>query len=62
MTLLQREELGLIEDAAVAVPTGMGKALTDIAKFDYLATIAENPDWVWQPSVIKVAIGAPLAS
>ena len=36
------------------------KALTDIAKFDYLETIANNPDWVWQPSIVHVAIGAKL--
>ena len=62
LTMQQRKELGLIEDASVAVPVGMGKALTDIAKFDYLATIANNPDWVWQPSVVKVPIGKPLAT
>ncbi|OPY13028.1 MAG: hypothetical protein A4E69_01867 [Syntrophus sp. PtaB.Bin138] len=61
ITMQQRQELGLIEDASVAVPVGMGKALTDIAKFDYLATIADNPDWVWQPSVIRVPIGKRLA-
>lgn len=60
LTLQQRKELGLIEDASVAVPVGMGKALTDIAKFDYLASIADNPDWVWKPSVVKVPIGRPL--
>ena len=60
MTLQQRKELGLIEDASVAVPVGMGKALTDIAKYDYLESIADNPDWVWQPSMINVPIGAPL--
>lgn len=61
LTLQQRKELGLIEDASVAVPVGMGKALTDIAKWDYLASIAANPDWVWQPSVVAVPIGKPLA-
>ncbi len=60
LTMEQRRELGLIEDASVAVPIGMGKALTDIAKWDYLAAIAENPEWVWQPSVVKVAVGKPL--
>jgi len=61
LTMEQRRELGLIEDASIAVPIGMGKALTDIAKWDYLAAIAENPDWVWQPSVVKVPVGKPLA-
>jgi len=60
LTLQQRKELGLIEDASVAVPVGMGKALTDLAKADYLETIAENADWVWQPSLVKVPIGKPL--
>ncbi|HPX31374.1 MAG TPA: hypothetical protein PKW92_09850 [Smithella sp.] len=60
LTAQQRRELGLIADASVAVPVGMGKALTDIAKFDYLETIANNPDWVWQPSIVHVAIGAKL--
>lgn len=62
LTMQQRKELGLIEDASVAVPVGMGKALTDIAKFDYLKTIADNPEWVWQPSVVRVPIGKPLAN
>jgi len=35
----------------------MGKALTDIAKFVYMATIAENDQWVWQPSVVELPIG-----
>lgn len=57
LTQQQRKELGLIEDASIAVPVGMGKALTDIAKWDYLAAIAENPEWVWQPSIVKVPVG-----
>lgn len=60
LTLQQRKELGLIEDASVAVPVGMGKALTDIAKWDYLDSISDNPDWVWQPSIIRVPIGKQL--
>jgi len=62
LTMQQKKELGLIEDASVAVPVGMGKALTDIAKWDYLKSIADNADWVWQPSLIKVPIGKPLAT
>jgi hypothetical protein len=61
MTMEQRKTLGLIEDAAIAVPMGMGKSLTDIAKWDYLLKIAENPEWVWQPGIIKVPVGPPLA-
>jgi len=62
LTMQQRKELGLIDDASVAVPVGMGKALTDIAKYDYLETIADNPDWVWTPSVVNVAVGKKLAT
>lgn len=54
MTSDQRKELGLIEDAQIAVPVGMGKALTDIAKYDYLKALSDNPDWVWQPSLVKI--------
>ena len=54
----EQAALGLIEDAQIAVPTGMGKALTDIAKFDYLDTISRNPDWAWQPSFVDVPLRA----
>ena len=54
MTEEQRMALGLIDDASVAVPVGMGKSLSDIAKFDYLAKIAKNPKWVWTPSMVRV--------
>ncbi len=54
LTETQKKELGLIEDAFVAVPVGLGKALTDIAKFDYLQAIADNPDWIWVPSTVEV--------
>ena len=54
LTMDQRKQLGLIEDASVAVPVGMGKALTDIAKYDYMTKIAENDEWVWQPSLVEV--------
>ena len=54
LTLEQRQALGLIEDASIAVPVGMGKALTDIAKFDYMKKIADNPEWTWSESVIKI--------
>jgi hypothetical protein len=60
LTMQQRYELGLIEDASIAVPLGMGKALTDIAKWDFMARILERPDWVWQPSIVDVPVGAPL--
>ncbi|MCX5819737.1 MAG: hypothetical protein NT047_07485 [Deltaproteobacteria bacterium] len=60
LTMEQRYALGLIDDASIAVPLGMGKALTDIAKWDYLNNIAKNPDWVWQNSLVKVPVGVPL--
>ncbi|GAF74776.1 unnamed protein product, partial [marine sediment metagenome] len=50
-----RTAMGLIEDSGIAVPIGMGKALMDIAKFDYLAKIADpSLDLVWEPSTVKV--------
>jgi len=54
LTLDQRRELGLIEDAGIAVPVGMGKALNDIAKWDYLDAVAKSADWTWQPSRVAV--------
>ena len=54
LTYEQRLELGLIEDAGVSVPLGVGKSLVDIAKSDYLAAIAKNPEWTWQPGFIDV--------
>lgn len=57
LTDQQRKELGLIDRASIAVPLGMGKALMDIAKWNYMKTVADNPDWVWQPSLVKVPLG-----
>jgi len=54
LTPEERKALGLIEDASIAVPVGMGKALADIAKYDYLETIAANDKWVWTPSLVEV--------
>lgn len=55
LTAVDKQALGLIEDAGVAVPVGMGKALTDIAKFDYLSKLTEPAlDLVWQPSTVKI--------
>lgn len=53
LTHNDRIALGLVEDAAKSVPIGMGKALTDMAKFDFLDTLAKNPEWVWTPSTVK---------
>lgn len=57
LTMEQRKALGLIEDASIAVPVGMGKALTDIAKRDYLQAISQNAEWVWQPSFVELPLG-----
>ncbi len=54
LTAEQRRALGLIEDVSVAVPVGMSQSLSDIAKFDFFAKVAENPNWVWQPSIVEV--------
>jgi hypothetical protein len=55
LTAVDRRALGLIDDSGVAVPIGMGKALLDIAKFDYLQKLASpDLDLVWQPSVVKI--------
>lgn len=55
LTAIDKQALGLIEDAGIAVPVGMGKSLTDIAKFDYLEKLtAPVLDLVWEPSTIKI--------
>ncbi|EFK06726.1 DNA repair protein [delta proteobacterium NaphS2] len=54
LTVDERKALGLIEDASIAVPVGMGKSLIDIAKFDFLKTIANNDQWTWTPSIVEV--------
>lgn len=57
LTTQERQALGLIDDASVAVPVGMGKALTDVAKFDYLERVSKNPNWTWEPSIIDLGEG-----
>lgn len=54
LTQEQRRELGMIEDAAVAIPIGMGKALADIGKFDYMEQVANNPNWTWRPGLVEL--------
>lgn len=55
LTHEDRISLGLIEDAGIAVPVGMGKALIDIAKFDYLDRLTDPElDIIWKPSTVKV--------
>ncbi len=56
LTVDERKALGLIEDAQIAVPVGMGKALTDIAKYDYMDFLSRNPDATWQPSIAQVPL------
>ncbi len=54
----EKKVLGQIEDMAVAVPVGMGKALTDIMKYDYLEILSKKElGLVWEPSMVKVSIG-----
>lgn len=48
-----KKAIGQIEDVAVAEPTGLSKALSDIHKFDYFKSIAQNSHWTWQPSRVK---------
>ncbi len=55
LTYEDRLTMGLIEDAGVAVPFGMGKALTDIKKWDFYDKIAANPQWVLPDTFISVA-------
>ncbi len=54
LTVKQKQALGQIENASIVVPAGMGKALADIAKFDYYKDIANNPNLVWTPSLVEV--------
>ena len=54
MTEYQRDVAGLIRDASIAVPIGMGKALSDMVKHDYLKDILLNEDWTWHPSYRQI--------
>lgn len=49
-----RKAIGLVEDVSVAEPVSLSVALQNSAAYDKLSEIADNPDWVWQPSVITV--------
>jgi len=58
LSATDKKVLGQIEDMAVAVPVGMGKALTDIMKYDYLDILSKKElGLVWEPSIVKVPIG-----
>lgn len=54
LTPEQRRAIGWVEDASIAGPVGVAQSWGDLMKYDYLNKIAENPDWVWEPSVVKV--------
>ena len=49
-----RKAIGLIEDVSIAEPASISIALQNVAAYDKLSKIADNPDWVWQPSVVKI--------
>ena len=49
-----RKAIGLVEDVSVAEPVSLSIALQNSAAYDKLSEIADNPDWVWQPSVITI--------
>lgn len=59
LTNEQRRAIGLIEDVSVAQPVGMSKSLSDVAKHDMFAKVAQNPSWVWQPSIVEIPSGGP---
>jgi len=42
-----------IQDPAVLVPYTIFEEGRDLAIYDLLRTVATNPDWVWQPSVVR---------
>jgi len=54
LTPEQKRAIGWIEDVSVAEPFGVSKQLSDIVKFDFYERISENPNWVWQPSVVEI--------
>jgi hypothetical protein len=54
LTPEQRKAIGWVEDASIAGPVGVAQSWGDLMKYDYLSKIAENPDWVWEPSVVKI--------
>jgi hypothetical protein len=54
LTPEQRKAIGWVEDASIAGPVGVAQSFGDLMKYDYLKKISENPDWVWEPSVVDV--------
>ena len=60
---LLRKEMGFIEDVAIAQPLGMANSLMNIGNIDFFQTVAENPKWTWQPSMVEIgkdANGKPI--
>ena len=49
-----RKAAGLVEDVSVAEPISISIALQNVVAYDKLSKIADNSDWVWQPSVIDI--------
>jgi hypothetical protein len=54
MTMEQRQAIELIDDVATALPTGLGKTLGDVFKWDYFTKLAEDPVITWQPARVVV--------
>ncbi|MHC4635766.1 MAG: hypothetical protein ACYSYU_11250, partial [Planctomycetota bacterium] len=54
LTYEQQQAIELMEDVAVAFPTGIGKTLADVFRYDYFKTLAENPQITWQPARVAV--------
>jgi hypothetical protein len=54
LTPEQKRAIGWIEDVSIAEPFGVSKQLSDIVKFDFYERISQNPNWVWQPSIVEI--------
>jgi hypothetical protein len=54
LTTEQKQAIEIMEDVAIAFPTGIGKTLADIFKYDYFKDLAENPQITWQPGRVAV--------
>jgi hypothetical protein len=54
LTQAQKKAIGLIEDVSIAEPISVSRPLQDIAKHDMMSAIADNPEWTWEPSMVKV--------
>lgn len=54
LTAEQKRAIGWVEDVSIAEPISVQKPLADIAKYDFLQKVADNPEWSWQPSFVKI--------